>query len=78
MDVEMLFGEMLKKYRKQASLSQEELAHLCSLDRTYISLLERGKRRPTLNTIFTIAKALQINPSTIVQDVEKAYEDNRN
>lgn len=77
MKVEQAFGEVLKKNRVQLLISQEELAHHSGLDRTFISLLERGKRKPTINTIFSICKYLGIEPHIIIQEVEKLiYESN--
>jgi len=64
------FGKTLRKRRMKASLSQEKLALACGLDRTYISLLERGLRQPSLTTLFQIAKSLGVAPSQIVRDVE--------
>ncbi len=52
--INKLFGEILREFRTNANLSQEKLAELSSLDRTYISLLERGKRQPTLQTLFIL------------------------
>ncbi|WP_153733304.1 helix-turn-helix domain-containing protein [Sporosarcina obsidiansis] len=66
MEIEQAFGNVLRKVRLEKSLSQEELAHLCELDRTYISLLERGKRKPTINTIFALATGLNVLPSNLV------------
>ncbi|OME66135.1 hypothetical protein BSK65_22960 [Paenibacillus odorifer] len=57
-------------------LTQEALAYQCNLDRTYISLLERGLRRPTLNTIIVISESLNIKPSEIVQEVEQLLNEN--
>lgn len=71
MKLEAAFGFVLKKHRKRASLSQEQLALLANLDRTYISLLERGLRRPTLTTIFIIARTLKIAPHDLVKEVEE-------
>jgi transcriptional regulator with XRE-family HTH domain len=65
------FGQVLKKERLKQQISQEELAFECSLDRTYISMLERGIRQPTLETIFKLAKALRLTPSVIVKKVEQ-------
>lgn len=76
MNPEKAFGITLRKHRSLASLSQEELAHQSNLDRTYISLLERGLRRPTLNTIVVISKCLKIKPSEIVQEVEELLDEN--
>lgn len=72
----MAFGITLKKYRKKAQLSQEALAHECNLDRTFISLLERGKRKPTLNTIFTLSNNLDLKPSLFIQEVEQLVNEN--
>lgn len=70
MSIEVIFGQQLRKIREERKLSQEELALRSKLDRTYISLLERGKRRPTLNTIFALAAQLDISPSEMVRMVE--------
>lgn len=70
MEIERAFGEVLKRERNNKSLSQEELAHLSDLDRTYISMLERGKRQPSLKTIFMLASTLDILPSEIMIKVE--------
>ncbi len=74
MEIEEAFGKVLRKIRMEKSLSQEELAHLCGLDRTYISLMERGKRKPTINTIFALAIALNVLPSYLVSSTEKNFE----
>ncbi len=54
------FGEQVKLKRKQASLSQEELAEKLNIHRTYISFIERGQRNPSLLMIFKISRALKI------------------
>ncbi len=61
---------VLKKYRLENKLSQDELAFRCELDRTYISLLERKKRKPTLNVIFKICSNLNIKPSIFIEEIE--------
>ena len=71
MNIEHAFGEVLRRLRTTSGLSQEELALRCGLDRTYISLLERGLRQPTLTTIFRIAANLQMTPSDLIKDVEE-------
>ena len=60
------FGEKLKKARTSKGLSQEALALSLDFDRTYISLLERGKRNPSLITINKIANLLEVEPSSLV------------
>jgi transcriptional regulator with XRE-family HTH domain len=70
LDVENAFGQVLRHLRKEKRLSQEELAHRSNLDRTYISLLERGLRQPSLSSIFQLSNSLGISPSEIVSEVE--------
>lgn len=66
---------VLKKYRLKSNLTQEELAHRCNIDRTYISMLERQKRRPTLNVIFSICSNLGIKTSEFIKEIEKIMEE---
>ncbi|MED3727087.1 helix-turn-helix transcriptional regulator [Priestia filamentosa] len=77
MDIEQAFGLVIKKYRLQRSMSQEKLAFESELDRTYISLLERGKRRPTINTLFAVSKVLEVKPHCIVRDIENLIHKNK-
>lgn len=55
------FGDRLRAIRAAAGISQEALAELAELDRTYISLLERGKRNPSLTCIGQLAGALSVS-----------------
>ncbi len=55
------FGERLQKVRKSKGVTQEELAGLLSMHRTYIGLIERGERNPTIRTLYKIAKALKVS-----------------
>lgn len=71
LNIEQAFGIVIKKYRLERSMSQEELAFEAGLDRTYISLLERGKRKPTINTLFSISKVINIKPHIIITDIEQ-------
>lgn len=54
------FAEKLKKLRKDRGLSQEALALLCDIDRTYIGRIENIKRNPSLEIVNKIAKGLGI------------------
>ncbi len=54
------FGEAVRKKRKAAELSQEELAEKLGIHRTYMSFIERGIRNPSLLMIFKISRALKI------------------
>lgn len=61
------FGERVKAARAEKNLSQEDLADICQLDRTYISGIERGLRNPSLTGIFKLAYGLGVDPGTLVQ-----------
>ena len=62
MDLQNVFAENLKNYRKQAKLTQEKLAELCDTDYRYIGQLETGRRCPSLEYVERIASALNIAP----------------
>lgn len=61
------FGLVVRKYRKAAGLSQEALADLAAIHRTYIGGIERGERNPTLLMIHRIAGALRILPAKLLE-----------
>ena len=71
MHEEEIFGKILQEERKAKKISQEKLAKLTGLDRTYISLIENGKRSPTFSTILKICSALEILPSELLSKFEK-------
>jgi len=64
-----IVGNNIKKYRKLLGISQEELAERAKLHRTYIGGIERGERNITLDSLQTIATALNIAPVELI--VEK-------
>jgi transcriptional regulator with XRE-family HTH domain len=68
---EEIFGKLLQEQRKAKKISQEKLAKLSGLDRTFISLIENGKRNPTFTTILKICSALEIEPSELFSIYEK-------
>ena len=70
-----MLGKELKEIREAAGLSQEQLAFDAGVHRTYISLLERDKKSPTLNVLFRICKALKISAAELIKRVENAVED---
>jgi len=54
--------------RKQRKLSQEKLAELCGLHRTYIGAVERAERNVTLKTLFTISNALDVSIASLITE----------
>jgi transcriptional regulator with XRE-family HTH domain len=67
-----MLGDELRKAREAAGLSQEDLAYKAKVDRTYVSMLERGKNSPTVEVLFRICRALRVSPSEVIARVEKA------
>lgn len=66
-----MIGTELRKAREGAALTQAQLAKRAGLHRTYISLLERDKKSPTLNVLFRLCSAIGIKPSRFVARVER-------
>ena len=66
MDITEKFANRLKNLRKQRGLSQEDLALLCGIDRTYIGRIERLERKPTIVILDKISKGLGITLSELV------------
>lgn len=71
MDPAVIFGEVLRRLRKEAGLSQEQLAFEAEIERNFVSLIERGVNQPTIRVIFKLAKALNTQPSTMLALVEQ-------
>lgn len=65
LDIGEIFGRVLHRCRKNAKLSQEELADRAGLDRTHISRLERGVQQPTIATLIELAIALDVPAADI-------------
>ena len=74
MEPEAAFGSVLRALRKQAGLSQEQLALNADLQRNYISLLERGLNSASIKTLFKLASVLQISPSQMLEQAEQLME----
>jgi transcriptional regulator with XRE-family HTH domain len=65
MDIRQVVGKNVRRYRKQAELSQEELAARIGVEQGYVSRLEAGKRNPTIVTIWHAAEALGVGPAAL-------------
>ena len=66
-----IVGETITFFRKKKHLSQEVLSGLADIGRTHLSAIERGERKPTLETLYRISVALDIPMSDIVREIEK-------
>jgi transcriptional regulator with XRE-family HTH domain len=67
MNTNKKLGKIIQKRRLELGLSQEKLGQISKLHRTYISLLERGLRSPTITTTIKVAKALNLNISELLK-----------
>lgn len=63
-------GQIIQRKREQKKLSQEVVSGLAGIGRTHLSAIERGERKPTLETFFKIAEALNVRPSALLAEVE--------
>ena len=70
LDAEIV-GKVIQEYREKKGLSQEVVSGLADIGRTHLSAFERGVRKPTLETFFKIADALDILPSELMRMIEK-------
>ena len=66
-----IVGEAIAHCRKSKKISQEVLSGLADIGRTHLSAIERGERKPTLETLFRISCALNIKTSDLVREIEK-------
>ena len=60
------FALVLRQARLSSGLTQEELAHRAGIDRTFVGLLESGKRQPTLSVISALAHVVGRTPESLV------------
>lgn len=62
------FGRRVRSLRSQRGLSQEALAELAGIHRTYVGSVERGERNIALDNIHALADALDVSPARLVDD----------
>jgi transcriptional regulator with XRE-family HTH domain len=70
MNLQQIFGEIIKQLRTEKNLSQETLAFNADIDRTYISDIEKGERNISIQVAFKLANALQISFSELIKEIE--------
>jgi len=68
-DIRILIGKRIQIFRKEKNLSQEDLANLANLDRTYISSVENGKRNISIININNICNAVGIRLSDLFKEL---------
>ncbi len=63
------FGTVLKRRRDGLQLSQEKLAGAAEIDRTYVSMMERGIHQPSLDVFIRVARALGVAPEVLMAEL---------
>lgn len=71
MEPAVAFGIVLKRLRKEGGITQKHLAQESGYHTTYISQIERGRKNPSLQTVFRIAKVLEVLPHILIQSTEE-------
>lgn len=72
-----MLGKALQKARKEAGMSQEALAARASVDRSYISEIEREVKSPTVKMLIRLCRAMGISAGAMVSEVEAAQRGQR-
>lgn len=68
-DPRQIFGSHIRNFRRQAGMSQEKLAEVCDLHRTYVGAVERGERNVSLLNIVALAQALNTKPAELLEGI---------
>ena len=68
-----MLGEELREARLAAGLTQEKLAFRARVHRTYISLLERNRKSPTIDVLIRLCRALNVSASKLIAKVERTH-----
>ena len=67
----VVVGDAIAFFRKRKKISQEVLSGLSDIGRTHLSAIERGERKPTLETLYRICCALDMDMSEVVREIER-------
>ncbi len=70
----IVVGKAISYFRKQNKMSQEVLSGLADIGRSHLSAIERGERKPTLETLYRICTALNIKMSVLILKIEEELE----
>ena len=71
-----IVGLVIQRFREQRGQSQELLSGLAGIGRTHLSAIERGQRKPTLETFWRISEALGLKPSVLMAAIEEEMQKN--
>ena len=66
-----LVGQVIQRFREERRKSQELVSGLAGIGRTHLSAIERGERKPTLETFYKISEAIGVKPSVLLAAIEQ-------
>ena len=69
-----IVGRVIQRIREGRKQSQELVSGLAGIGRTHLSAIERGERKPTLETFYRIGEAMGVKPSVLLAEIEKEIE----
>ena len=70
----IIVGQVIQRVREEKRMSQELVSGLAGIGRTHLSAIERGERKPTLETFYTLSLAMGIRPSALLKEIENEVE----
>ena len=70
----IIVGRGIAKFRVKKGMTQEVLSGFADIARGHLAMIERGERKPTLETLYRISCALEVKMSAIIMDIEKELE----
>ena len=65
-----IVGKVIQRFREERKMSQELVSGLAGIGRTHLSAIERGERKPTLETFFKLCDAMNTRPSIVIAAIE--------
>jgi len=65
-----IVGKVIQRFREERKMSQELVSGLAGIGRTHLSAIERGERKPTLETFFRLCDAMNTRPSIVIAAIE--------
>ena len=69
-----IVGKTIADFRKKKGISQEVISGLADIGRTHLSAIERGERKPTLETLYRLCLAMGVKMSAVAEEIERRME----
>ena len=70
----IVVGAVIQRFREKRRMSQDLVSGLAGIGRTHLSAIERGQRKPTLETFYRISEAMGVRPSVLLAAIEAEIE----